>query len=681
MKELMLELLTYEPFGEFLSEEETYICEILSGNDNPPPSLAKFHELFLGFYNYYIQNIQNRQNGNPKNISWLRRWKNTYHQNKNYTNSTKSGRVYYPLLFKKICFYIIVRGKFSDTEFMRRIDLRVSLIKKWNISTRFRRYAEADTYSAIRSYRRGVKKEYIVSIVKKLYYEAGLQVYQKRPKKRGDSKNQEGQESRLMILKNLPVFVDVFAGTASVAASMVTDGCPPPVVNDYDPVMVCFAWAFTHCQRRLRKEIINFHKYLMKHAINPEDSSYDLDDYRRRFDRKEKNEFPEAWRDPQNLWWFRNIDHDSEEDIKKGEEHAQCHQDFAIRTRSGYKDVTKILKLDEGDRERLRKIDFNKRPPSSDDQIEDVLDYALALFFYYSFAPSGTSSGGVYFSATNVTVDSYLKYLGDLGVNLNDIESEKDKAAKAQKLLKLQLKASSLTLESTESSSSHESTRSFSRHLKDAKFYCEPFQDILKLGSDKIYYLDSPYFLTVGYDVGFSDDDHKKMLDILRDDPQDASQGAKFKWIFSMQYNPSARNTCTITSDEAKRRKQPYIIKDYGAYYRGFYAKFELDADQRTYYVPIDAPKGKAKKLFAILFDVNAAEAMGQEIYRNTSEMLVVNFNCLSAIPLHDSAVVLPFDLFLQCADAGMDYKDIVQRAIAWRKENIEKNYASKVPV
>ena len=40
MKELMLELLTYEPFGEFLPEEKEYIHEILSGNDNPPSSLA-----------------------------------------------------------------------------------------------------------------------------------------------------------------------------------------------------------------------------------------------------------------------------------------------------------------------------------------------------------------------------------------------------------------------------------------------------------------------------------------------------------------------------------------------------------------------------------------------------------------------------------------------------------------
>ena len=46
MKELMLELLAWEPFGKFLLKEKEYIREILSGNDNPPSSLAKFHEFF-----------------------------------------------------------------------------------------------------------------------------------------------------------------------------------------------------------------------------------------------------------------------------------------------------------------------------------------------------------------------------------------------------------------------------------------------------------------------------------------------------------------------------------------------------------------------------------------------------------------------------------------------------------
>lgn len=71
-----------------------------------------------------------------------------------------------------------------------------------------------------------------------------------------------------------------------------------------------------------------------------------------------------------------------------------------------------------------------------------------------------------------------------------------------------------------------------------------------------------------------------------------------------------------------------------------------------------------------------------------TKEMLVVNFNPLRTIPLHNSAVVYPFDLFLQYADEKKgskdivkDYQDLVQRAIAWRKSNIESKYTNEVPV
>ena len=197
----MFDLLTYEPFRKWLPEEEKYIREILSGNYYQPKSML--HDLFSGFYHY-------AQNGDYKDIDWLRRWKDTYHQNKHYTYSTKNGRVYYPLLFKKICFFIIVRGKFSDTEFMGFLNLSVNRFRKWGVSPQFRKYAETDSFSAIKSFRSGAKKEYIVSTVKRLYYEAGRQV------------------SQSMILNKLPPFVDVFACTASVAASMVSDGCPPP---------------------------------------------------------------------------------------------------------------------------------------------------------------------------------------------------------------------------------------------------------------------------------------------------------------------------------------------------------------------------------------------------------------------------------------------------------------------
>lgn len=333
-----------------------------------------------------------------------------------------------------------------------------------------------------------------------------------------------------------------------------------------------------------------------------------------------------------------------------------------MRIRSGYKDVKLVLnKLSDGDRERLRD-DFNKLSKHTPDsqkgpELEDILDYALALFFYYSFR---TKKVHTYYE-TNVDVNSYLSFLNSLQVDLSDVRNE-NLAVEADNLLKLQLKASSLTLESE---------GCFSRHLKNAEFYCKDFRDILKNNAEAegVYYLDSPYFLTVGYDVGFSDKDHKDMLDILR--------AAKFKWIFSIQYKPSDEGTKT---SKKRCRNQPPIIRNYGDYYRGFYAPFQLEADQRMC-VETDAPMKNAENLYAILFDVKAAEEKEQDIYRYTREMLVVNFNCLPTIPLHDSAVVLPFDLFLQYADAGTNYRDIVLKAIDWRRDYIKKNFAGKIPV
>ena len=111
----------------------------------------------------------------------------------------------------------------------------------------------------------------------------------------------------------------------------------------------------------------------------------------------------------------------------------------------------------------------------------DVLDYALAMFFYYSFPPL---AGHIYHE-TIVDARSYFLYLSSLQVDsLNDVKKE-DQAVKADTLLGLQLEASSLTLESI---------GEFSKHLRKAEFYCKDFRDILQNGpeAERVYYLDSP---------------------------------------------------------------------------------------------------------------------------------------------------------------------------------------------
>lgn len=661
MRELMLELLTYEPYGKLSAEEEAYISEILAENYRQPISML--HDLFFGFCDYVWI-------GDFKDIHWLQSWKNQYHQNKNYTNSTKSGRSYYPLLFKKICFYILVRADFKDKEFMEEIGLSVSLIRKWKISAQFRRFAEADTYSVIRSFRSGVKKPYIVSHIKKLYHEAGRQV------------------SRGTTLKELPRFVDVFAGTAGVAASVVSDGCPPPIVNDYDPVMTCFAWAFTYYQKELRSRLAKLINEWMKESYDPSKLSYKEYDYKKHYGSLyalEKRKPGESFADRFMAYWQKEanaslrfwenrelLQEGSKASIQKGKERVLHHREFIIKLRSSYLSIKNIL--DECDRNTLRQTDFNALPrhmssPQKDPLIEDILDYALASFYYYSFRPLGKAGNA--FHVSSVDERNYYSLLNSIvdeekAKSMKDmIKSTKrmDRADKAWALKKLKLYPASLKLESE---------GDFSRHMKDAEFYSKDFRQILRSApSDRVYYLDSPYFLTTGYDVGFSDDEHKAMLDLLRN--------AAFKWIFSMQYNPSARSECTSASDEAGRKKGAHMIKDYGAYYRGFYAPLELDAKQRVYMS--DAPAQNASNLFAILFDVREAEKKWSRMSKKTKEMLVVNFNCLRVIPLHDTAVVLPFSLFLQHADAGSEYHEIVQAAIAWRKSNITRHHTGGEPV
>lgn len=620
MRELMLEILCYEPFGKFQPEEEKYIDKILSGNVNPPQTTL--HTLFSGFYSC----VQNKK---FEDIGWLQKWKAAH------------GRAKLPLLFKKICFYLLVKGGLSQSDFVKQIGLHASYIKKWGISPQFCKYAEADTYSTIKIFRNGVKKRYIVSTVKQLYYEVGRQA--------SESKAQSKKES--MTLKDLPQFVDVFAGSASVAASVVTEGCPPPIINDYDPIMVCFAWSFVHCKSELRKRIVDFHDYVINRELKG--LSYGEADYEGHNKKSTIYNSPKVLDESQMLLWlYRDCYH---RDIEKIKMLAQSYQEFIMRIRSSYKDVKEVLDL--CNRNNLRHTNFNQLSPHSITQIEDVLDYALALFYYYSFEPGGPTGNA--YHEFYINASSYFSYLNRL-VNLDAI-SRNAEDVKARELAGLQLEASSLILESD----GH-----FSRYLQDAKFYSKDFRSLLQITpSDAIYYWDSPYYLTTGYAVGFSDKDHKDMLDILR--------GAEFKWVFSMQYNSSDKCKCSSSS----RKSQPHIIKDYGAYYRGFYAPFRLAADQRTYYVSTDAPMDNAKNLYVILFDFDKVKKKWPEMKTKTKEMLVVNFNPLRTVPLHDSAVVYPFGLFLQCADKKMKYQAIVEKAVVWRKDNIESKYADEIPV
>ena len=115
----------------------------------------------------------------------------------------------------------------------------------------------------------------------------------------------------------------------------------------------------------------------------------------------------------------------TEDEIKGGKELALRHQELVIRVRSNYIDVKNYLKS--RDRDVLREnTDFNKLPKNItfdghlkdeiDTQVDEILDYALAMFFYYSFPPSG-ENGNVYHE-TIADACSYFSYLSRLQTNL-----------------------------------------------------------------------------------------------------------------------------------------------------------------------------------------------------------------------------------------------------------------------
>lgn len=68
----------------------------------------------------------------------------------------------------------------------------------------------------------------------------------------------------------------------------------------------------------------------------------------------------------------------------------------------------------------------------------------------------------------------------------------------------------------------------YMKSLKHVVVESEDYRDMIKENADSFIYLDSLCFLTTDYEVPFRDEEHKQMLDMLRD--------SDFNWLFSMQY-------------------------------------------------------------------------------------------------------------------------------------------------
>jgi hypothetical protein len=171
MRDLMLKLLTYEPFEEITGEEEKFIDTVLKNTVTVYITML-YYDLMHAFMNYIA---------NPQGNQALALWYTTYftintNAAQSYLCYAQNGkRAYYPTLFKKICFYCTTELGLKDGEFLGQIGIRENLMYKWEISSRYRRILNSDSYKRIRVFRNGRKVEYLTKVVKAAYYEASRQ--------------------------------------------------------------------------------------------------------------------------------------------------------------------------------------------------------------------------------------------------------------------------------------------------------------------------------------------------------------------------------------------------------------------------------------------------------------------------------------------------------------------------
>lgn len=278
MRELMLKLLTYEPFEKISGDEKKFIDTVLAGENSLAQSYPLYYELMTAFQKdiesgywekkYKVTNSEDSKleskgaDSGTKGelVEWF----------KNYYTLSEAGnivvlsykctqkRAYYPVLFKKICIYCILavqlkynsRDSLSNAKFFEEFGIGENILNKWHVSTRYLFLANRDTYSALRIDRNGVKKPYLTRIIKKVYYE---------------SANQLRANSVTAKKRKLETFVDVFSATATVAASVDAKNL---IVNDIDAGASSFLFAFIHYKGEVKKVLADFHKDFVSAQIS-----------------------------------------------------------------------------------------------------------------------------------------------------------------------------------------------------------------------------------------------------------------------------------------------------------------------------------------------------------------------------------------------------------------------------
>lgn len=636
MKELMLKMLTYEPYEKVSSEEKEYIDAILNGTTEfTKESLLEYHVLFTTFKEHLFYTSQEKirwKEVNWKEYGWLADWKALYYPAENYMNGEK--RKSYPVLFKKICFFWLTEGNLGDKVFMEGIGLRQNILNKWRVSPRYRKLMNKDTYSSINLYRNGKKQAYLVLPIKAAYYESGRQTAPQR-----FSYSKEMAEWIAPKADRLPPFIDVFAGTGTVAASMNTD---KKVINDIDVGAVCFLYAMANDSKEVILRLSQIYNNFVSRSIAHGD-------------------------------WYTEKDWEKHKSYFGEYAENEKFKEVMIRIRNNYQDIQEYyIKAT-----RIVKPDF-ENPTERD--IVMFYDIGVAWLLLNSIRPK--SYRGNAFSVTDMDISSCLGFLRNtLGI---DVKNDKKIAPLYKKMHEEDSSDASFLEQYKIHVRQIEFTkgRSYMKTLKDAHIRWEDFRKVIQKNTDGFLYLDSPYFLTSDYQVSFQDEEHKQMLDLLRD--------STFHWLFSMQYKEG--HMSGIKKHNSQRAKDQRdgkpLIKNYREYFEGFLHPFEVVYENGLpYYVAnVNAEEKNENRLWVMLFadDKNVS-----------GEMMICNFDVRRAFPYgtdynkhflgEEGVVVFPLDIFLDVffPENGIykDYNSMLETAKNWRKKYITDNYAFGVRV
>lgn len=636
MIELMLKLLTYEPYEKVSGNEKDYIDKVLSEKFTSDTAVTNkeyiiYDELFrgfMGFLNYSSTGIL-WKGIQWDSLGWLRDWKNKYYP---VNDGMIDDRAIYPVLFKKICFFILVEAykgdskkkhtEMSDKEFIQAVGLRENIFNKWHISPRYRKKVNRDSYSSITLNRNGKKQPYLTTVIKRAYYEAGRQ---------GAEENLIDSDTTTEWvapkLNQLPRFIDVFAGTGTVAASV---GANKSVVNDIDVGAACFLYSMSHDSKEVRQRLAQLHNNFVSKDLSEGQELYTVNDWQ-----KHKKNYEQ---------YINN----------------QKFEDVMIRLRNNYVYIhNQYVQATIG-----VVLDFDNATTKN---IEMFYDIGVAWLFLNSIKPK--QKRGNQFNAIDMDIEAYMKYLRNvLMVKYKDDKKyekyHQQDESDAIFLEKYRLKKSQVKFEKG---------IKYMDSLKNTIVKNEDFDTVIQGYSDGFIYLDSPYFLTTDYTVPFQDEEHKDMLDNLR--------CVDFYWLFSMQYKKI--NTDKFKKSEFTKKRKSYqeaghpLIKNYDCYYNGFVKPFVIKSEMNMLYYETDASKNIEDNNLWVLFFYYKS---------NNKEMMICNFDSRRNIPyafegdkeIGHHIEIMPYNEFLTHLRnrKKSSYNELRTEAHNWRKNDIIKNYA-----